>query len=68
MKIQKFQFETIEMIQIYITKEEKKDEKVLEKINQIKKQNSNVSIWISGEMEIANILKEILNYQKSKNL
>lgn len=68
MKIQKFNFENNEIVQIYISKQEKENSKIIEKINQLKKQHSNISIFINGENHTVKKIKEILNYEKSKNV
>lgn len=68
MEIQKFDFENNEIIQIYISKQEKENSKIIEKINQVKKQYSNISIFINGENDTVKKIKEILNYEKSKNM
>ena len=66
MKIQKFDFENKQIIQIYISKQE--NSKVIKEINQLKKQYSNISIFINGENDTIKTIKEILNYEKSKNI
>lgn len=68
MKIQKFNFENNEIVQIYINKAEQENSKVIEKINQLKRQYSNISIFISGENETVKTIKEILNYEKSRKV
>ena len=68
MKIKKFNFQNNELVQIYINKSEYKDTKIIEKINQLKQQYSNISIFISGEKDTIKTIKEMLNYQKSKNV
>lgn len=68
MKIQKFNFENNEIVQIYISKQEKENSKIIEKINQLKKQYLNISIFINGESDTVKTIKEILNYEKSKNV
>lgn len=68
MKIQKFNFQNNELVQIYIYKSEYKDTKIIEKINQLKKQYSNISIFISGENDTVKTIKEMLNYEKGKNI
>ena len=68
MEIQKFDFENNEIIQIYISKQEQENSKVIEEINQLKKQYSNISIFINGENDTVKKIKEILNYEKSKNV
>ncbi len=67
MKIQKFNFENNEIIQIYINKLEQNDLKIIEEINKLKEQFSNISIFISGENETIKTIKEMLNYEKSKS-
>lgn len=68
MKIQKFDFENKQMIQIYISKQEQENSKIIEKISQLKKQYSNISIFINGENDTVKTIKEMLNYKKSKNI
>ena len=67
MKIQRFNFKNNEIIQIYINKTERRNSKVIEQINNLKKQISNISILIGGENETIKIIKEMMNYEKSKN-
>ncbi len=68
MKILKFDFENKQIIQIYINKEEQENSKIIEEINQLKKQYSNISIFINGENETIKIIKEMLNYEKSRKV
>ena len=68
MEIQKFNFENNEIIQIYISKQEQENSKIIEEINQLKKQHSNISIFINGENDTIKAIKEMLNYEKSKNI
>lgn len=68
MEIQKFDFENKQIIQIYISKQEQENSKIIEEINQLKKQYSNISIFINGENDTVKTIKEILNYEKSKNM
>ena len=41
---------------------------MIEEINKIKSQNSNVFLFIGGENDTIKTIKEILNYEKSKNV
>lgn len=68
MKIQKFHFENKQIIQIYISKQEQENSKIIKEINQLKKQYSNISIFINGENDTVKTIKQILNYEKSKNV
>lgn len=68
MKIQKFNFENDEIIQIYINQIEKNNEKIMQEINKIKSQNSNIFLFIGGENDTIKTIKEMLNYEKSKNV
>lgn len=67
MKIQKYKFEKNEMIQIYIKKSEQEDLKIIQEINKLKKHYLNTTIFISGENETIKTIKEMMNYEKSKN-
>ena len=67
MKIQKYKFEKNEMLQIYINKSEQEDLTIIKEINELKKHDSNITIFISGENETIKTIKEMMNYEKSKN-
>ena len=66
MKIKKFNFQNNKLVQIYINKSEYEDTKIIAEINKLKKQSSNISIFISGEKNTVKTIKELLNYEKSK--
>ena len=68
MKIKKFNFQNNELVQIYINKSEYEDTKIIAEINKLKKQSSNISIFISGEKDTVKTIKELLNYEKSKKI
>lgn len=68
MKIQKFNFENDEITQIYINQIEKNNEKIIKQINEIKSKSSYVFIFIGGEIDTVKTIKEMLNYEKSKNV
>lgn len=68
MKVQKFNFENNEIIQIYINKLEQNDSKIIEEISQLKKQYSNISIFISEENNTVKTIKEMLNYEKNRKV
>lgn len=68
MEIQKFIYENVELFQIYITEQEEKNKEILEKINQLKGKQSNVTVFVSGEKNPINTIQEILNYEKAKNI
>ena len=67
MKIQKYKFEKNEILQIYIKKSEQEDLKIIKEINELKKDYLNTTIFISGENETIKTIKEMMNYEKSKN-
>ena len=68
MKVQKFNFENNEIVQIYINKTEQEDSKIIEEISNIKSQYFNISVFISGKNDTVKTIKEMLNYEKSKNV
>ena len=67
MKIQKYKFEKNEILQIYIKKSEQEDLKIIKEINELKKHYLNTTIFISGENETIKTIKEMMDYEKSKN-
>lgn len=68
LEIQKFIYENVELFQIYITEQEEKNKKILEKINQLKGKQSNVTVFVSGEKNPITTIQEILNYEKAKSI
>ena len=66
-KIKKFDFENKPIIQIYISKQEE-NSKIIDEINQLKKQYSHISIFINGENDTVKTIKEMLNYEKRLHL
>lgn len=68
LKIQKFNFENDEIIQIYINQKEKNNEKIIQEINKIKSKSSNVFLFIGGKNDTLKTIKEMLNYEKSKKI
>lgn len=68
MKVQKFNFENDQIIQIYINQLEKQSKKIIKEIDEIKNKNSNVFIFISGKQNSIKTIKEMLNYEKNKRI
>lgn len=68
LRIQKFNFENNEITQIYINQIEKNSEKIIQEINKIKSKSSNVFLFTGGENDTIKTIKEMLNYEKSKNV
>ena len=68
MEIQKINYLNNEIIQIYINKTEQEDSRIIEQINKLKNQFSNISIFINGKNDTIKTIKEMLNYEKSKNV
>lgn len=60
MQIQKSKYQEITFFQIYLTKEEMKNEETQEKINSLKKPNTRVAIFVSGESNYLKILEKII--------
>lgn len=68
LKVQKFNFENDVITQIYINQIENNNEKIIQEINKIKSQNSNVFLFISGKNDTVKTIRDMLNYEKSKNI
>lgn len=60
MHIQKSEYKGTTYFQIYLTKEEMKKEEIKEKINSLKKPNTRVAIFVSGESNYLKILEKII--------
>ncbi len=67
MRIQKNNFKNNEILQIYINEKEQKDENIRKQINELKSKY-NVSIFIAGEGNTIETIKEMLNYKKCQEL
>ena len=68
MKIQRFNYENREIIQIYIKKDEQENPKIIKEINNLKNKYTNISIFISGENDTVKTMREMLNYEKSRRV
>lgn len=65
MKIQEKQIEHKRVIQIYLTKKEKEDKEIQEKIEQIKAENKSVVLFVSGDKEVEKSLKAMIMIMKN---
>lgn len=65
MKIQEKQIEHKRVIQIYLTKKEKEDKGIQEKIEQIKAENRSVVLFVSGDKEVEKSLKAMIMIMKN---
>ncbi|MCI8760635.1 MAG: hypothetical protein HFJ34_05935 [Clostridia bacterium] len=66
MRMEKFYLESNQRAQIYMSKEEQENQKVMKKMNQLKKQYPNICIFISGKKDTIKTIQEMLNYEKTK--
>ena len=64
MKLQEYKIDNKKIIHIYIYEQEKKDNKIQEKINQISKKNK-VVLFVSGNNEPERVLREMVNIMKN---
>lgn len=60
MQILKSRHKGDDFVQIYLTKEEVQNEKNRERIDKLKKSNSKVAIFVSGDYEYLKILERII--------
>ncbi|MBO5349403.1 MAG: hypothetical protein J6A89_06255 [Clostridia bacterium] len=67
MKIKIFKFKDDEFMQVYLNKEESDNPIILKEINDIKKQNSNIAIFLNGTNETVKTIREMLNYEKNSS-
>ena len=61
MKIQKTKILNQNVMQIYINKREENNNDIKHKIENLKKENKNVVIFVSGKEDISNTLQYIIN-------
>lgn len=63
MKVQKENILDEEVVQIYLNSNEAQDSAITERINEIKQNNRNVVLFISGQEDIKATLQYIINKQ-----
>ena len=63
MKVQKENILDEEVVQIYLSSNEAQDSAITERINEIKQNNRNVVLFISGQEDIKATLQYIINKQ-----
>ena len=68
MKVYKIKFDDTEIIQIYINRQESEDEKCNKEIEQLKTENKNVAIFVSGKNNTIKTIEDMLNYEKSRKM
>ena len=67
MKVKRFNNENDEFTQVYLNGEEYENSAILNEIEEIKKNNSNVAIFASGINDTVKTIKEMLNYEKNSS-
>ena len=65
MRVQEHKIKNKNVIHIYVSEQEKQDANIQEKINQIKAENNNVALFVSGDEEPEKILKEMVKIMKN---
>lgn len=65
MNVKTYNVENKQFAQVYINYAEYNNSENMAKINQIKQQYTNVTIFVSGENDTVKTIKEMLNYEKS---
>lgn len=63
MKVQKENILDEEVVQIYLSSNEAQDSAITERINEIKQNNRNVVLFVSGQEDIKATLQYIINKQ-----
>ncbi len=66
MKIKENQIGNKKVIQIYLTKEEKENKKVQDKIEKIKKEKKYIVLFTSGDKQIEKALKDMIMIMKNQ--
>ncbi len=67
MNVKTFRFEEDELVQVYLNVEESNNSAILKDIEEIKKKNSNVAIFVNGTKDTVKTIREILNYEKNSS-
>lgn len=61
MKVQKTKILNQDVVQIYITEKEEDNDNIKHKIENLKKENKKVVIFVSGKEDVASTLQYIIN-------
>ena len=61
MKVQKIKILNQDVVQIYINEKEENNDDIKHKIKNIKKENKNIVIFVSGKEDVASTLQYIIN-------
>lgn len=61
MKVQKVKILNQDVVQIYITEKEENNDDIKHKIENLKKENKNTVIFVSGKEDVASTLQYIIN-------
>lgn len=64
MRVKESKIINTKVTQIYLTEDENKDKEIQEQINKIKSSNSNVILFVSGNKEVKETLKEMVSTMK----
>lgn len=67
MKVETFKFKDDEFMQVYLNVGESDNPGILKDIEEIKKKNSNVAIFVNGTNDTVKTIKSILNYEKNSS-
>lgn len=66
MKIKENQIENKKVMQIYLSKEEKENNKVQKEIEKIKKEKGNIVLFTSGDEKVEKALKDMIMIMKNQ--
>lgn len=66
MRISENQIENKKVMQIYLSKEEKENNEVQEKIEKIKKERGNIVLFTSGDEKVEEVLKNMIMIMKKQ--
>lgn len=66
MIIRENQIENKKVMQIYLSKEEKENNEVQEKIEKIKKERGNIVLFTSGDEKVEEVLKNMIMIMKKQ--
>ena len=67
MKVKIFEINDEQFSQVYLNREEYENFAILNKKEELKKNNSNVAIFVNGTNNTIKTIKEILNYEKNSS-
>ena len=67
MRVKAFKYNEDKFVQVYLEAEERENQAILKNIDEIKKKNSNVAIFVNGTNDTLETIRSMLNFEKNSS-